>query len=297
MLARGCSLGNRGIRMTNENLEIKKEAEELQRMYKEDPRSETFNAIVYGGLGSGKTFSLKTARRPVLIHSFDPGGTMSIRDEINDENPTMFADIRFESEDPNYPQVFKEWDEVYHDLKRKGIFDRLGTFVIDSATTWAQSAMWEILRMKGRAGTVRKGAGQKGTGFYGVPFEEDWLPQMAMLEKAMRDFVSLPCDCILTGHDDSDKDGVTGKMFIHLMITGKLQKRIPLLFSEIYHASTTETSDGLHYRFLTRATGLYQARTRLGKGGELDLYEEQNFKSILEKVGMSTEDKPSLLED
>ena len=111
----------------------------------------------------------------------------------------------------------------------------------------------------------------------------------------MRDMASLPCDCILTGHDDMDKDEVSGKMFVHLMITGKLQKRIPLLFDEIYHTDTVETSKGLGYRFLTRKTGLYQARTRLGKGGELDLYEPQDYKAILKKVGMSTEDKPSLI--
>ena len=275
-------------------LNIKAEAEKLQQMYADDPRSKTFNAIVYGDIGSGKTYSLKTARRPVLIHSFDPGGTLSIRDEIDKENPTIMADIRFEHEDPGNPSMFKEWDEVYHDLKRKSLFEHLGTYVIDSATTWAQCAMNYILQMQGRAGSVRKGAGAKGTGFHGVPFQDDWLPQMAMMEKALNDFVSLPCDCILTGHDDSDKDEITGRMFVHLAITGKLKKRIPLLFSEIYHADTVESSDAVKYRFLTRRTGLFQARTRLGKGGELDLYEEPDFKNILKKVGMDASDKPSL---
>lgn len=274
-------------------LEIKKEAEKIHERYKSDPRSTTFNAIIYGDLGTGKTYSLRTARKPVLIHSFDPGGTMVLSDLI--DKGEVLADTRFEVEDPNQPSSFREWDEVYHDLKRKDFFSHIGTFVIDSATTWAQCAMYQILRMQGRAGTVKKGAGQKGTGFYGVPHEQDWLPQMAMLEKAIRDMTSLPCDCILTGHDDSDKDNVTGKMFIHLMITGKLQKRIPLLFGEIYHADTMETSAGLQYRFLTRKTGLYQARTRLGKGGELDLFEEQDFKNILQKVGIPTDDKPPLI--
>ena len=155
------------------DLDIKAEAEKLQKMYADDPRTKTFNAIVYGDIGCGKTYSLKTARRPVLIHSFDPGGTMSIRDELEKENPTMFADVRFEQEDPNFPSMFREWDATYHDLKRKGFFSLLGTFVIDSATTWAQCAMNEILRMQGRAGTVKKGAGSKGTGFHGVPFQDD----------------------------------------------------------------------------------------------------------------------------
>ena len=279
----------------NEFLDIKAEAEKLKQMYEDDPRSKTFNAIVYGDLGSGKTYSLRTARRPVLVHSFDPGGTMVLRDLI--ESGDVIADTRFEVENPKAPTSFKEWDETYHDLKRKGMFNHIGTFVIDSATTWAQCAMYEVLRMQGRAGKITIGTDNKKTaGYCGFPHQNDWLPQMAILEGAMRDFVSLPCDCILTGHDDSDKDDITGQMFVHLMITGKLQKRIPLLFGEIYHANTEETSDGLIYRFLTRKTGLYQARTRLGKGGELDMYEEPDFKNILRKVGMSTEDKPRLID-
>lgn len=274
-------------------LEVKKEAEKLHQMYKDDPRSKTFNAIVYGDLGTGKTYSLRTARKPVLIHSFDPGGTMVLSDLI--DKGDVIADTRFEVEDPDQPTSFREWDEVYHDLKRKDFFSHVGTFVVDSATTWSQCAMYQVLKMQGRAGTVRIGAGKGATGFYGVPHKQDWLPQMAMLEKAMRDMASLPCDCILTGHDDMDKDEVSGKMFVHLMITGKLQKRVPLLFDEIYHTDTVETSEGLGYRFLTRKTGLYQARTRLGKGGELELYEPQDYKAILKKVGMSTEDRPSLV--
>jgi len=115
---------------------------------------------------------------------------------------------------------------------------------------------------------------------------------MMMMENAMRDFVALPCDCILIGHDDVTKDESSGKMFSGLMITGKLSRRVPLLFDEIYCALTKETSKGIEYQLLTRATGMYQARSRLGKGGELELYEKPDIKHILKKVGFSTEDKP-----
>jgi hypothetical protein len=37
---------------------------------------------------------------------------------------------------------------------------------------------------------------------------------------------------------------------------------------------------------------MYQARSRLGKGGELDLYEKPDIKAILKKVGFSPDDKP-----
>ena len=257
-------------------LDIKAEAAKLREMYNNDPTTQSFNAVVYGGLGTGKTSLLRTARKPVLVHSFDPGGTKVLRDEI--EAGSILVDSRFEREDPRQPKAFKLFDDEYHRLRRDGFFEHVGTYVIDSVTTWAQCAMNAVLQKAGRAG--------------GVPQQNDWMPQMMMMENAMRDFVALPCDCILLGHDDVTKDESSGQMFSGLMITGKLSRRVPLLFDEIYCALTKETSKGIEYQLLTRATGMYQARSRLGKGGELDLYEKPDIKGILKKVGFSTDDKP-----
>ena len=259
-------------------LDIKAEATKLREMYNNDPTTQTFNAVVYGGLGTGKTSLLRTARKPVLVHSFDPGGTKVLRDEI--ANGSILVDSRFEQEDPRQPKAFKLFDDEYHRLRRDGFFEHIGTYVIDSVTTWAQTAMNAVMKKAGRAG--------------GTPQQNDWLPQMMMLENAMRDFVSLPCDCILIGHDDVTKDEATGKMYVGLMITGKLSRRVPLLFDEIYCAQTKETSKGIEYSLLTRASGTYQARSRLGKGGELDTYEKPDIKAILRKVGFDDSDKPAI---
>jgi len=259
-------------------IDIKAEAAKLREMYSNDPRSKTFNAVVYGGLGTGKTSLIRTARKPVLVHSFDPGGTKVLRDEIDEGS--IIVDSRYEQEDPRSPSAFKLFDDEYHRLRRGEVFEQLGTYVIDSVTTWAQCAMNAVLKKAGRAG--------------GTPQQNDWMPQMMMMENAMRDFVSLPCDCILLGHDDVTKDETTGRMFAGLMITGKLSRRVPLLFDEIYCALTKETSKGIEYQLLTRATGMYQARSRLGKGGELDLYEKPDIKAILRKVGFDDGDKPAI---
>ena len=268
-----------GLKPTSEigekRLIIRKEAEEIQRAYKEDPRAKTFNAIVYGGLGTGKTSLLKTCRKPLHVDSFDPGGT-----KVLDGEEGIYNDIKWEVEDPYRPTVAVDWDRKFHQRRKMGYFESLGTYALDSTTTWAQDIMYEIMKKAGRAG--------------GVPYQQDWLPQMTVIENAMRYFLALPCDCILICHDDYDKDEATGRMFVHPMLTGKLKRRIPLLFDELYYAQTKETAKGLEYQLLTRNTGLYQARTRLGKGGELSMYEEPNIKKILAKVGLDTSDKPLL---
>lgn len=269
--------------MTNEE-----QAKQIRERYAGDPRSASFNCVLYGGLGTGKTFSLRTAVSPIYIMSFDPGGSKVLANRIANhpypntciESGDILVDSRFEVEDPKKPGSFALWDKQYEILKRSGFFNSIGTFVIDSMTTWAQCALNEVLKRAGRTA--------------GVPQQNDWFPQMVLLENAIRDFISLPCHCILIGHDAVSKDEVTGKIYKDLMITGKLVRRIPLLFDEIYFATTKQTSKGTEYFFATKATSTYQARTRLGAGGLLEEMESPDFKQILRKVGLSAEDKPAI---
>lgn len=257
------------------SLDIKTELSTLQTMYKDNARTRTFNALIYGPMGTGKTNVVRTCRKPVLIHSFDPGGTLTVRDEI--EKGTVYADTSFEVEDPMMPTAFASWDKTYHRLKAGGMFDKIGTYVIDSGTTWSSAAMNATLKKAGRPAST--------------PQQNDYLPAMVMLENAIKDITSLPCDVILICHEDTDKDEASGKLFVGPLFIGKLKYRIPILFDEIYYACTKESSAGVNYFFLTRATGLYKARTRLGKGGIFETYEKQDIKALLTKAGYNTEDK------
>ncbi len=256
-------------------LDIKKEFEDIKKMYDSHDRNKSFNALVYGPMGSGKTNLVRTCRGPVLIHSFDPGGTKTVRDEI--EAGHVFADTRYEDEDPLKPTAFENWDREYHRLKNGGLFDKIGTFVIDSATTWSSAAMNVVLKRAGRLGSQ--------------PFQQDYLPAMVLIENAIKDMTTLPCDCLLLCHEDADKDEASGKMFVGPLFVGKLKYRVPILFDEVYYACTKETSSGVNYHLLTRSTGLYKARTRLGKGGLFDTYEVQDIKALLKKAGYDTSDK------
>ena len=280
------------VNENKENLNIKLEMEKLRTLYADDPRSSSYNAIIYGGTGSGKTSLLRTCRLPLHLDSFDPGGSKVLQgeailngkrypDEMKRGN--IIVDSRFEGENPSAPWVAKEWDTSFHNRKRMGYFDKIGTYVIDSITTWSQTIMYDVMKKAGRTGAQ--------------PFQQDWLPQMAIIENAVRQLISLPCDVIFLGHDDTDKDEATGRMFISLMITGKLKRRVPLMFDEVYVALTKDTSKGVEYQLLTQKTGLYQARSRLANCGQLDMYEVPDIKNILRKTGHNTEDKPSLFNE
>jgi len=261
-------------------LDIIAEVAKLKEMYKLKVGTGRFDGIVYGDKGSGKSSIYKTARKPVFVDSFDPGGTTVLRDEI--EKGTIVVDNRWEREDPLHPTAFAEWDKEFHRRKRDGFFDAFATYGIDSFTTLSIAAMNEVLRKRGRAGGVPStGAGD----------ENDYVLQMLYLENALAGVFSLPCDLIITAHPEADKDDTTGRIFVGPMITGKAKIRIPLLFSELYYAKAEATKDGVTYSLLTKLTGTFKASSRLSNKGQLEMYEEPNIKKILKKCGLPDTDK------
>ena len=267
-------------------LTIKKLAQEIKDLYDSDPRNLTFNAIIHGPIKTGKTSLLRTCPKPVFVHSFDPNGTLVLQDMI--KTGEVLVDTRFEKEDPFKPTACRLWEDEFNYLYRKDFFSQVGTFAIDSMTTWAQIVMYEVIK---RASLTPKGkkAGRE-TG--DAPQENDWLPQMAFIENYMRKFLSLPCHCILLGHSDQPKDREGNPVGdLGIMITGKLRERVPALFSEIYYLKIkdykTETRE-----LLTKPVYGVQAGSRLGFGGKLNKEEPPDIKAIMKKVGIDPTDKP-----
>ena len=128
-------------------LEIKTEVEKLQKMYKEDPRQSSFSALVLATFGSGKSYILRTARKPVHIDSFDPGGTKCLKKWI--KSGEIIADTRWEVDDPLNPYCYKEWLKEFEYRLENGYFDHFGTYALDSSTTWSQAIMnWVLLKAK-----------------------------------------------------------------------------------------------------------------------------------------------------
>ena len=267
-------------------LSIKREAAKIKKMYEEDPRSNSFRGIIHGPIKVGKTSLLRDCPKPVLVHSFDPGGTDVLKDLII--TGEVLVDTSFEQEDPFHPKACRLWEDTFNDLCKREFFNHVGTFAIDSMTTWAQTIMYEIIR---RAVSSPKGK-KAGRVLGESPREQDWLPQMSFIENYMRKFLSLPCHCILLGHSDQpkDRDGIaTGDLGI--MITGKLRERIPALFSEIYYLRMKDYKKETRELLVKPVYGI-QVGTRLGSGGKLDKIEPPNLGSIMKKAGLDVTDKP-----
>ena len=260
-------------------LDIQKEIDELRKLYKEDPRQKTFNLLLLGKYGTGKTFLLRTARKPVFIDSFDPGGTKCLRKEI--EAGDILVDTRWEGDDPMNPRAFAEWYPTFNERVKSGFFESFGTYCLDSSTTWTMSILSAYLKKKG--------------GVTAVPnYKDHYHYQMLDVRAYVKKMLDLPCDTILTGHLELKQEGDSGRMEFAYATTGKGSYIIPTLFDEVWVASTKETSKGVDYRLLTENDGLYSARSRLKAGGLLETYETPDIKKILAKAGLATDDKPGL---
>lgn len=263
-------------------IDIKKEVADIKEMYDKSSTTKYFRSIIFGDIGSGKTFLQRTCPRPIHVDSFDPGGVKTNRRMV--EEGWMIADTRYEDEDPKNPSALDLWAKEYVRRRDAGYYEYFGTYVLDSLTMFGRAAMNAVLKKKGRLDGLPK-TGKE---------DNDYVIQMGLMEPILRDIFNLPCHVIITAHPDISTDEDSGgKRIIGPQVTGQLRTRLPLMCDEIYCAQTQPTKEGdLKYRLLTKQDGIFRCRSRLASEGKIAMYEDQDIKAIIRKAGLSDADKP-----
>lgn len=255
-------------------LDIKKTLEDIRASYANDPVVGTRNFLLMGDFGTGKSVALSTLPKPVLIHTFDPGAMSSELIQPLIKSGEVLIE-RFEDEDAKKPTQFARFDRRMDELFAGGMFSSgaIKSYAIDSITTMADSVMNMIAGKAGRAGQV--------------PQLQDYQVQQVILRDVIRRCTSFPLHFAATGHIKSDKDEITGRVITSLLVSGKLDVKIPLLFDEVYVTVTNATSKGAEYSLLTSSEGFYKARTRMG-AGKFELREKPDLTYLLRKAGVLT---------
>lgn len=253
---------------------------ELKNKYKEN-QAKKVNALVIGDYGTGKTSLAATCPKPVLFHSFDPGGTRTAVLQPFIENGDIIVES-FELDDWMHPFAYKAWERSFLKLKKNNMFDRVGTYFLDSLTQWVVSLMYFIQQV---------GMGKGITGHAGIaPYLSDYLWQQLHAGNILRkDIMTLPCHVVCTGHLHMRQDDLTGQMHTTLLMWGKIADQIPLVFDEKWIARVR----GIKHVLQTKSDGLYHAETRIG-GGKFKRNEVTSFRYLLKKAGVPCEDKPQL---
>jgi hypothetical protein len=247
--------------------------EKLRTMYKEDKTQTSFNCLVLGEMGTGKTHLLQTCRRPIHVDSFDPGGTKHLTKGISEG--WIIVDTRYEQEDPLKPTVAQLWQKEMERRFNMNYFDHIGTYALDSMTLWSEALMNDVLRKAGIAGQTPR-------------FTHDYMPTKTLIRNFIMQMLKLPCDFVLTGHIRPDKDEVAGSIRMRLVTIGDLDAKLPALFDEVWITTAKDGSKGPDYSILTSPRGLYRdVRTRMGSG-KFDQYEKPDVSYLLQKAGRST---------
>jgi len=264
------------------------ELKKVKEYYAGDPLQKRFSALVLGETNAGKTYLLRTARKPIHIDSFDPGGTKCLRDLI--ASGDIVADTQWENEDPFEPKVFASWMRATDIRLQVGYYKQFGTYCIDSATSFGEAIMSYGLGMKNRAGEAPQ-------------MRHDYMPQKTYMTNYIKKLMRLPCDFILTGHlreikkliRVDTKTGIsTEEIKYRFYTTGQAVVTIPLLFDEIYVIIGEEGREEPKRKMLIDSLGTYIARSRLKAKGLLNSVEEPDIKALLKKIGLDWEDKPKL---
>ena len=264
------------------------ELKKVKDYYAGDPLQKRFSALVTGETNAGKTFLLRTARKPIHIDSFDPGGTKCLSELI--AKGEVIADTQWEDDDPYNPDKFAKWMKAIDVRFQIKYFEKFGTYVIDSATTFGEAVMNYGMGLKNRAGETPNR-------------NIDYMPQKTFMVNYIKKLMRIPCDFILTGHLKEIKklislDTKTGiareEIKYRFYTTGQAVVTIPLLFDEIYVIIGEEGRDGPKRKMLIDSLGTYVARSRLKANGKLNATEEPDIKALLKKAGYDTADKPKL---
>lgn len=273
----------------------KKELKRVLDYYNEDPLQKRFSAIISGDSGVGKSYILRTARFPIHIDSFDPGGTKCLLPWIrNKANPNgqIVADTIYENEDPYEPSAYSKWEKNIELRLQTGYFDMFGTYVLDSLTTFGDAVMNHVM-------LNAKGGSRAGE----VPMHRrDYNPQKIIIVNKIKKLMSLSCDFFLMAHlrESEDTIGMTADGVpiktekYRLQITGNAIVTIPLQFDELY--VLIGKGSPVKRELMLDSQGKYIARSRLKSDGKLSHIEEPDIKKILKKIGKTWEDLPKLEE-
>jgi len=266
---------------------------------KRDPRYGRFIIIGFGK--SGKTTSLRTLPKPILLCAFDPDCEVAFSDLIEKGD---VLPVRYYGDDPDDPTVFRRWETDYRTWKANGFLDCFGSYVIDSFSTWSIAALREIARMDM---LTKKAAIERGS--KRVKERVSLLPQLNDYNVLKLDGIStflslcsLPCHLVLTAHfmeqqvfaNEEDKVGYLKKS---MSTNPAMRAAIPPLFSEVYLATTKGIGRERRYVWLTtKQPGLGDLiGSRLAMLTNIVAEEEpQNFRALLKKCNFHHEDKPSL---
>jgi hypothetical protein len=180
------------------------------------------NALLTGASGSGKTTSAMTIIDP-------SAGETALHLDIDNRAESIegfpgITSVPCYEEDPRSPKAWMKLEEI---RKRLWTLVQKDEFPYTAVVADGMSSLYDVGMNWAITLNPKVGLG-------GAPAEHHWMPQMYNCKQWIKSMIALPCHFILTGHEDLEKNKLTGTVIWLPKCTGKNRTDTPRWFNETY---------------------------------------------------------------
>mgnify|MGYP003133049296 FL=1 len=225
--------------------------------------------LIYGDVGSGKTFCLRTLpdrALPAFIIDIDEGSE-ALEGDFTEGNFKGIIPDRL-AKNKNGKEIPVAYDQIKDALQRLHKADpevQPKTIIIDSMTRLYGAIMDHTMASNNKA-------------LDAAPTQPDYGIAMRLTIKFIEALIMMQKNLIIVCHEDSKENETTGIVKIVPSLTGKLAGIIPSYFDYVLHAVVKGKGDKASYIWQTRPSGVYTARVR---NPNLEAEMPQNFDTLL----------------
>ncbi len=220
-----------------------------------------FRVLLYGRSGTGKSTMADSFPGKKGIVDTDSGGMVYLSDA---EILSIPEDSTLSSAAPT------AWEFCQAALEQFSQDPEVSVIVLDSFTTIADACLKFIMHAVNRVGQP--------------PTFVEWSKQMELLKNYLFKAFSSGKSVISCFHEDMEKDELSGQTWCLPLITGKLAKKVPGFHDEVYHMEPKKSGKSVTYNILTKASGLYVAKSRLDRLVGLETEMPADFGLIHAKI-------------
>ena len=198
-----------------------------------------------GSTGSGKTTGLLTLPGKKFIYIFDPNALATLRghdveyetfipEHLDLDAVTLRANTRDNISKAPTPKTYIEFENHFEKGIENNYFDQFNVIGLDSITTLQDVVMDRIMHLNGRFGKQ--------------PEMTDYVATTNTIIKIFRTLLSFNKIVYVTGHIEYKQEEATSKMLNVMDFIGRLRRRLPILFSEVWLSyGDPDKEEKMHY--------------------------------------------------